>query len=482
MVPALLFIIFLLICGLVGVIIVWGRANTLLAKYDAIDNTELFRQECERKAQKLQATANELTAQIEQEKQKLQKYTQATGTFKSLAEARDHFSQLQNQISTAQKQLAAVVAEGNLQEVGIYRRRYDFDSPAEYTQKLESILAQQKAMVANETACTCSIEWQVEGSVEKGRKMVKEQTRLMLRAFNGECDAAIAKVRYDNVNTVEKRIEKCFSDLNKLGATKQCELSETYKALRLSELHLTYEREVVKQEEREREREQRAELREEQKAEREIAEAKKKAEKDEAAKEKALAEARKQLAAEHGQHNAKLEELIRKLESELHEAIDRKAKAIARAQLTRSGYVYVLSNVGTMGDSVFKIGMTRRLEPLERVKELGDASVPFPFDVHAMIFCEDAPRLEAALHNRFADRRVNLVNLRREYFVVTLEEIQQAVAELFGPVTFRTKPEAEQYRETLVMRSQGVTVTTQVQPDFEGDEELEDASLLEEAV
>jgi hypothetical protein len=188
------------------------------------------------------------------------------------------------------------------------------------------------------------------------------------------------------------------------------------------------------------------------------------------------------LAEEHGQHNAKLEELIHKLEAELHDAIDRKAKAIARAQLTRSGWVYVLSNIGTMGETVFKIGMTRRLEPLERVKELGDASVPFPFDVHAMIFSEDAPRLEAALHNRFADRRVNLVNLRREYFAVTLQEVQQAVAELFGPVTFRTKPEAEQYRETLVMRSQGITVNAQVQPDNGDDDELDDADLVNDTV
>lgn len=148
--------------------------------------------------------------------------------------------------------------------------------------------------------------------------------------------------------------------------------------------------------------------------------------------------------------------LVAKLEEELKEAIDRKAKAIARAQLTRSGHVYILSNVGTMGADRYKIGMTRRLVPDERVKEFGDASVPFPFDVHAMIYSTDAPALEAKLHKRFNDRRVNMVNTRKEYFDVTLAEIIAAVSELHGNITFVLDPAAEQYRETLVMKAAGV--------------------------
>ena len=179
---------------------------------------------------------------------------------------------------------------------------------------------------------------------------------------------------------------------------------------------------------------------------------KREARRKEDAKQRALEEARQQMAEEHGKHNEKLAALVAKLELELKDAIDRKAKAIARAQLTKSGHVYVLSNIGTMGEGVFKIGMTRRFEPLERVKELGDASVPFPFDVHAIIYCEDAPALENALHKKFEARRVNLVNLRREYFHVTLQEIQDAVADIHGLVTFRLEAEAEQYRTTVAMR------------------------------
>ena len=116
--------------------------------------------------------------------------------------------------------------------------------------------------------------------------------------------------------------------------------------------------------------------------------------------------------------------------------------------------MYILSNVGAFGDGVYKIGMTRRLEPLERVKELGGAPVPFPFDVHAMIYGEDAPALECKLHQHFASRRINLVNLRREFFRVSLDEIRAAVAHHFGHVTFVTVPQAAEYRQTLALRKE----------------------------
>ncbi len=152
-----------------------------------------------------------------------------------------------------------------------------------------------------------------------------------------------------------------------------------------------------------------------------------------------------------GKQLDKLEKLVTKLQNELGEAIDRKVKATSRAQLVKSGHVYVLSNLGSFGEGVYKIGMTRRFEPLERVKELGDASVPFYFDVHAMIYCEDAPKLEGLLHKEFASRRLNRINLRREYINVTLDEIRRAVAKHHGIVSFVLEPEAEEYRKTIAM-------------------------------
>ena len=115
----------------------------------------------------------------------------------------------------------------------------------------------------------------------------------------------------------------------------------------------------------------------------------------------------------------------------------------------RAGYVYVISNIGSFGENIYKIGMTRRLDPMERVDELGDASVPFKFDVHAMIFSDDAPTLEASLHHAFENKKVNMINGRREFFRVTLDEIENVVkANYDKTVEFIKIPQAEQYRES----------------------------------
>lgn len=292
--------------------------------------------------------------------------------------------------------------------------------------------------------------------------MTKKQVKLMLRAFNGESDAAIAKVSYSNADSMLRRIERAYEAINKLGESNKTFIQPEYLALKQSELRLVHELALKKQEEREEAREAAARLREEERTKKEIAKIQKDAEREETVKEAALRQARAELAALHGaslekqqKQAAKLEAAVAKLEDELSEAIDRKAKAIARAQLTRSGWVYVLSNIGSFGEGVFKIGLTRRFDPLIRVKELGDASVPFLFDVHAMVFSEDAPALESALHRRFDEQRVNLVNRRKEYFRVPLNEIQEAFRELHGMVSFNLEPLAEEYWETLAILREG---------------------------
>jgi multidrug efflux pump subunit AcrA (membrane-fusion protein) len=217
-------------------------------------------------------------------------------------------------------------------------------------------------------------------------------------------------------------------------------------------------------EEKEEQKRIKEQMKEEIRARDEIEKAQAEAEKEEAQYEKALAKARTELEVAQGanaitsaKQTEKLEALVTRLENELKETLDRKAKAIARAQLTRSGHVYVLSNLGSFGEGIYKIGMTRRFEPLERVDELGDASVPFPFDVHAIIYSEDAPSLETALHREFATRKVNMVNARKEYFRVSLDEIRAAVEKHHGLVTFVLTPEAEEWRKTRAMLEAGGT-------------------------
>jgi hypothetical protein len=295
----------------------------------------------------------------------------------------------------------------------------------------------------------------VGGSIKEGKKMIDRIAKLMLRAFNGDCDAAIAKARYDNVVSLEQRITKAWEEVNKLGESNRVTITKPYYEQKLAELHLVHEHREKVQAEKEEQKRIREQLREEQKAREEIERAQADAEHDEERNRRALEKAQAELAASAAteQQHAKLEALVTRLETDLKDAIDRKAKAIARAQLTRSGHVYILSNVGSFGEGIYKIGLTRRLDPYERVDELGSAAVPFRFDVHAIIFAEDAPALEHALHTEFADRRVNLANPRREYFRVSLDEIRAAVDKHHGLVSFVLSPEAEEWRKTQAMRA-----------------------------
>ncbi|MCW8138204.1 MAG: DUF4041 domain-containing protein [Planctomycetota bacterium] len=399
----------------------------------------------------LRKSAASYERQLEALKQRLAPGERALDLERTTKELADRVREQEGLLEALRLEVESVEEAREIQAFGLYRPRYDLASSAEYQAKLEAVREQQKQLVKSEQAAHCPSNWTVDGSAAKGKKMVAEQVKLMLRAFNGECDAAIAKVKYNNAVTLENRIKKSFEAINKLGQSKGITITQEYLVTKLEELHLVHELQEKVHAEREAQRAIKEQVREEERAQRELDEAKSKAEREAALQEAALERARRELAESTGKQHEKLEELVTRLELELKDAIDRKAKAIARAQLTRSGHVYVISNIGSFGEGCFKIGLTRRLDPMERVWELGDASVPFEFDVHAMIFSEDAPELENALHRRFAERRVNKVNTRKEFFRVSLEEIRQAVTDLHGTITFVTVPEAEEYRKTVAL-------------------------------
>jgi DNA repair exonuclease SbcCD ATPase subunit len=204
--------------------------------------------------------------------------------------------------------------------------------------------------------------------------------------------------------------------------------------------------------EREEQREIREQMKEEEKARRDLERAQVEAEKDTERYAKALSKARQDVEQANGERQQKLLAEISRLETALTQAEAQKQRAIAQAQLTRSGYVYVISNIGAFGENVYKIGMTRRLDPQDRVDELGDASVPFPFDVHAMIYTNDAPTLENALHRAFANSRVNLVNFRKEFFRVRLEDIEKVAKNHNAQIAFTLVAKADQYRQSESIR------------------------------
>ena len=378
-------------------------------------------------------------------------------------------SQLNDQLVSTRDQVA-------MESFGLYEPIFDFEDPEDFKKKLKEIRAEQKDMLRGKTAAVCQTEWTVEGSKAKGRTMTNRQLRLMLRAFNGECDAAMGKVRYNNVGTLEKRIERAFKAINKLGESNTCSITHKFLAFKLDELHLVHELREKLQAVREEQKAIRQQMREEARAQREIEKARAEAEKEESRYDKALARARAEVTKATGAKHDKLQAQIAELEERLEEAHEAKERAISRAQLTKSGHVYVVSNVGSFGERAYKIGMTRRLNPIDRVKELSDASVPFPFDVHAMIYSKNAPTLEAALHREFSNRRMNKVNHRKEFFEVEIDEIVAAIRaypdEDTAEVTFTMAAEAEEYRRTLALISaseerEGPSSTDQVRTSFE---------------
>jgi hypothetical protein len=225
--------------------------------------------------------------------------------------------------------------------------------------------------------------------------------------------------------------------------------------LKLSELYLCHEYQIKKQEEKEEQRQIREQMREEAKLQKEIEEMKAKIEKEEKHFNKAILLVTEQLQkATTETERELLASELSNIQKKLTEVEKDKQDVLYREQNTRAGYVYIISNMGSFGENVYKIGVTRRLDPQERVDELGDASVPFYFDVHAMIFSDDAPSLENALHKAFDNRRLNRINLRREFFKVTLDEIEDMVKKNFNkPVEFTKVAEAEQYRQSLILRS-----------------------------
>lgn len=463
--------------GLLGYYLYDARQK--LAYYQTIRDAEAHRDKCFREAEELKKEASEVESQLAVAKSELQRWARALDITRPAIEAKQRAEELQRQVQLLESQLGSLRDRQDLAEAGFFEREYDYDFPEVIKAQLEEIVGKQKEMIKSGTACICNTEWTVAGDARAGQRMINEQVKLMLRAFNGECDAAINKVTFKNLVATEKRIKRSFESLNKLGKTKQIEISPYFLSLKLEELNLQYAYARAKEEYRQKQLEIQRQIREEEKARREIEKAIKEAEKKERLKAKALEEAKKELISAHGRESEELRALISKLEGELSEALAAKQAAMSRAQLTKSGHVYVLSNIGTMGEGVYKIGMTRRERPDDRVRELGDASVPFPFDVHAMIFSANAPELESKLHQRFHDRRVNLVNLRREYFHVTLDEIKQAVMELHGDAVFNELPDAVEYYETIAIRKRkGILIEQHAGQPIDA-QVIDDSSVLE---
>jgi hypothetical protein len=357
--------------------------------------------------------------------------------------------------------------EVTLAEAGFYETKHHHDTSASFAAALARNQDNQKEMIRRDAAATAPPP--VPGLSKGDREQIEKLLALMVRAFNGECDSAVSKVRYNNFTQLKNRVEKTFTTINKLGAPQGCRLSDRFLALKIEELELTCEHAMKVQAEREQQREIKEQMRQDAIAAREVERATQQALAEEHRRQVEVEQARRDLEAAAAQEKSaeQQEELRRRvaeLEERLAEATTEKDRALSRAQQTRAGHVYVISNLGSFGDNVYKIGMTRRLDPMDRIWELSDASVPFDFDVHAIISTDDAPGLEAELHARFANRRLNLVNERKEFFHVSIQEIVEVVRDRCGDILLTEVADADEFLQSEARRrSEGKPLLSQRQ-------------------
>lgn len=409
-----------------------------------------FKQRCESEQTAHYAKLATRTAEVKAEIAELKK--------KQVNELRT----MEAEIGPLRAEHKALSDEAALLEMGFYRPRHDFATSLRYKKAIDENYEKQKEMLTSKKAARCDREWVLDGSAAKGRKHVEKTLSLMLRAFNGECDSAIAKVKATNFQTMENRIRKSFEAVNKLGQMQECFVSEQYRDLRIEELQLECEHAQKVQAEREEQRAIKEEMRQQAIAEKEAERAQQEAERERRQYQEALEKARAEMArvdaekeadveVQREKHKA-METRIAELEQMMAEANAKQERAMSLAQQTRSGHVYVISNIGSFGTHVYKIGMTRRLDPMDRIWELSDASVPFDFDVHAIIYTDDAPGLESELHQRFAERRINVVNERKEFFHVTIEEIAEVVRERCGDIELTLAAEAAEFLQSEAYR------------------------------
>jgi septal ring factor EnvC (AmiA/AmiB activator) len=359
-------------------------------------------------------------------------------------------SKLDHEILEKRKQLAVFEVDINALDYGLYKPTFEFANSDLYKEELSKLRDKQKQCIKNDNAAYGNTNWQVNGSAAQGRSMVNNYKKLLLRAFNVECDDIVANVKVSNLDRSIERIEKISEQISKLGKTMAIGISPGYVRLKIDEVKLALDYQQKKQEEKERQKELRAQEREEAKVLKEIEEERKRLKKEQTHYENALKTVLTQI-----EKNGETDELLEK-KLQLESQINDTAKAIEdvdyREANRKAGYVYIISNIGAFGENVYKIGMTRRLDPQERVDELSDASVPFNFDIHAMIFTEDAPGLETALHNAFQSKKLNKINTRREFFAVSLDEIKAEVRKNFDKtVEWIDIPEAEQYRQSKLL-------------------------------
>lgn len=396
-------------------------------------------------AMRVQQLIAQLKSQHQQDKDDFDRATARNR--EEFRKQQEHLESLRHQVEQKQHELdemdATYADAMTMIETGVTDYSSLAGDSVEYGEELEWIRKQIKGMIRNKSATRASQGFSFNGSTAKGRKFVSDMSKVMLRSYNAEAENCMLTVKAGNGEAARKRLERAQEQVERLGDMIDLKIEPAYHSLRLRELDLTLKYLNAKKAEKEAEREERARLREEARAKKELESERARLDKER----QHYANVLQALSDQGRQDEAEdLQDKLDEVESQI-ESIDHREANI------RAGYVYVVSNIGAFGPDMVKIGMTRRLNPMDRVRELSDASVPFNFDVHALFFSEDAVSIETKLHRHFSDRKVNQINQRREFFYATPREVKDALTKVAGNLLeFVEEPEAEQFRLSQSMR------------------------------
>ena len=404
----------------------------------------------EQVAEELQAKKDEMD-NIDEKLRQMEKDKEEELRIK-LADKEAEINSKDQELKYLQEQLALAKEEDEMQTYGLYEPHYDFENATAYKEKLDEIKRKQKESVKDKTAAWGNPNMRLDGDLRKGQAMINDNIKQIIRTFNTECDGIIRKVKHSNMEASEKRIRKSYETLNKLNERVGVRIQPKYLDLKLEELHLAYEYQVKKQEEKELLAEAREREREEKKLRQKLEKEKNKFNRENDRLNNELSDAEAKLQAANDEEKAKLQAEIDKLKAALEKNNEEIEKIDKWEETPGAGYVYIISNIGSFGEDVFKIGVTRRDDPEERIRELSNASVPFKYDSHVFIFSEDAYNLESSLHERFDNKRVNKVNRRKEFFNIGIDDVKKIVEENKASVhSFVEEPEAEEYYDSLKM-------------------------------
>ena len=319
---------------------------------------------------------------------------------------------------------------------------YTYETSKEFDDQLKEIRRKQKVMIKNKEAIIHDTNWTIDGSSTKGNKLMKDIAKLALDSFNDYCNSLIIRLRYSGIDKAKENIANKYTKINKLLSSFCTRISTEYLSLKYDEVQLKCLFLQKKEEEKEEIRRREAEIREQLKLEEEIKKAQEKIQYEQTQFNTEIARLQEQLANEQGNKKTIMNQL-KKLQDKLAKLEEKKKDVLNRQINKKAGWVYCISNPSL--DGMMKIGVTRRLDPMDRVNELGSASVPFKFGVHSIIFSEDAFKLEHDLHMAFDNYRVNKVNKQKEFFAVTLDMVKEEVLKHNPTATFIDNVVVDEY-------------------------------------